>query len=224
LTRSIAHRGDWTNHPENTLPAFQDAVTIGADMLELDVKVTLDGRAVLLHDDTLNRIWSVARAVRDMTWQEIREACLGPYQIPLFEDIVSELDIPMMVDFTDDEAVDSIVEVLRKQPDLDRFLVVTGRVSAIRRVKQLLPIVTTGLTWDKLSVPEDDLLKELGVSYFNPYWQLVNPVVVQHMRDRNLLISCWTVDQEQHMKSLIELGVDAIVTNQLQPLVTLLQP
>src|SRR5512142_3343083 len=51
----ISHRGEHLHHPENTLPAFQEAIRVGADFFELDVQTTADGKLVLSHDAKVDR-------------------------------------------------------------------------------------------------------------------------------------------------------------------------
>ena len=67
MTLAIAHRGDPVRHRENTLAAFRAAVEAGAGMVELDVRRTADGAAVVVHDPTLERLWGLRRRVADVT-------------------------------------------------------------------------------------------------------------------------------------------------------------
>lgn len=67
------HRGDWREHPENSLPAIRSAVALGADIVEVDVRRTRDGRFVLLHDKTLDRTTTGKGAVSERTLAELRE-------------------------------------------------------------------------------------------------------------------------------------------------------
>ena len=223
MTKSIAHRGDWTLHPENTMESFIDAGKNGADMIELDVKVTKDGHAVVLHDHTLNLIWGDPRKIIDMTLDEIQNIKLGSYYIPLFEEVINNIDVPFMVDFDEPKAVESMVEVLKKQKSLERFLVVTGDIESLAKVKELIPQVEIGLTWISPLLPDDNLIRKLKIKYFNPNHLLLNNNVIEHMRQRGLNISCWTVDDASHMKSMIDLNVDYIVTNKLSSLLSILK-
>lgn len=223
MTISIAHRGDWMHHPENTIEAFRAAVDDGADMLETDIRITRDGRAVLLHDATLHRIWGLPKKISELTWSEVCDIEQRGYRIPLLEDVLREISLPFMLDFTELEVVETLVRVLKAQPSLDRFLVVTGNVPALRRVKQLLPEVTTGLTWNEQELPNDSLIQELDVRYFNPDGRFVTLDALNHMHAKGLKFSCWTIDNPADMEFLVELGVDAIVSNQVSKLVTLIK-
>lgn len=71
-----AHRGDWRNHPENSLPAIESCIEMGVDIVEIDIKRTSDGELVLCHDKTLNRTTSGKGKVSDHTLDEIRDLYL----------------------------------------------------------------------------------------------------------------------------------------------------
>jgi glycerophosphoryl diester phosphodiesterase len=68
----IAHRGDWRYAPENSLPAIENAIQMGADIVELDVQRTKDGQFILMHDATLNRTTTGKGKVADWTLDSIR--------------------------------------------------------------------------------------------------------------------------------------------------------
>jgi glycerophosphoryl diester phosphodiesterase len=78
----IAHRGASASAPENTLPAFELAVSQGADAFELDVRLTRDGAPVVIHDATLERTTSLTGPVRARTLAELRMADAGHWYTP----------------------------------------------------------------------------------------------------------------------------------------------
>lgn len=92
-----AHRGAMTTHPENTLPAFAEALRLGARMIEFDVQLTRDGALVLMHDDTIDRTTDRQGRVADLTLSELREADAGMRKearfagtgIPTFEETLA---------------------------------------------------------------------------------------------------------------------------------------
>ena len=67
----ISHRGDWRNHPENSIPAIESVINMGADMMELDVKMTKDSVLVLCHDNTIDRTTNGRGYVSDMTYDSL---------------------------------------------------------------------------------------------------------------------------------------------------------
>ena len=67
----VAHRGDWRNWPENSLPAIQSVIRMGVDVMELDLKMTKDSVLVLSHDPTLDRCTTGSGLISDYTYQEL---------------------------------------------------------------------------------------------------------------------------------------------------------
>ena len=71
----VAHRGDWRNHPENSIPAFQSCIDRGIDMIEIDVQRTKDGQLVLMHDKTVDRILISIPGLKMPTLRQALEVC-----------------------------------------------------------------------------------------------------------------------------------------------------
>ena len=72
----VMHRGDWRNAPENSLRAIENAIAIGADMVEIDIQKTKDGQLILMHDKTLNRTTNGKGNISDFTLEEIKKLYL----------------------------------------------------------------------------------------------------------------------------------------------------
>ena len=67
----VAHRGDWRNYPENSLPAIESVIRMGVDVVELDVKMTKDSVLVVCHDQTIDRTTTGSGNIRDYTYEEL---------------------------------------------------------------------------------------------------------------------------------------------------------
>jgi glycerophosphoryl diester phosphodiesterase len=85
----IAHRGEHLSHPENTLEAFQGAINAGADFFELDVRTSVDGKLVLMHDATVDRMTGAKGEIAQMSFDAIRKLDVRGSQIPTFEEALS---------------------------------------------------------------------------------------------------------------------------------------
>jgi glycerophosphoryl diester phosphodiesterase len=81
---AIAHRGEHLHHPENTMPAFAEAVRLGADYIEVDVRTTADGKLVLSHDATVDRCTNGKGELAKMRFDEIRTLDAGVRMGPEF--------------------------------------------------------------------------------------------------------------------------------------------
>ena len=68
----VAHRGDWRNYPENSIPAIESAINMGVDIVELDLKLTKDSVLVLSHDDTANRTTTGKGLISTMTLDSLK--------------------------------------------------------------------------------------------------------------------------------------------------------
>jgi glycerophosphoryl diester phosphodiesterase len=79
-----AHRGDSARYPENTMESFRAAVEEGVDQIELDVRMTKDGEAIIIHDDTVDRTSNGSGKVIDLSLAELRELDFGSKKDPQF--------------------------------------------------------------------------------------------------------------------------------------------
>jgi glycerophosphoryl diester phosphodiesterase len=215
---ALAHRGDWSEAPENTVAAFRAAERAGADMIELDVRRTADGGVVVMHDPTLERVWRSPLAVAETTLAELR-AVPG---VATLEEALGCVEVPVMVDYTLADVVDPALGVIGGADALDRVLFSGGNVEGHRRVRELAPTARIALTWTSRKPPPAGLLDELGIEYFNPPWERVDEKVVDAMHDRGYKVSTWTVDDPREMRRVVDCGVDAVVTNRISALVALL--
>jgi glycerophosphoryl diester phosphodiesterase len=117
-----AHRAAHLDFPENSLPAIKEAIRIGVDIVELDVKVTKDGVPVLLHDGTINRTTTGSGKPSDYTLAELKKfrlihaADTTENSIPTFEDALKLVKNKVMIDIDlKTDQLDPIIEVIRKQ-------------------------------------------------------------------------------------------------------------
>lgn len=145
----IAHRGEHLSHPENTLPAYQSAIDLGVDFIEVDVRTTSDGRLVVMHDGTVDSRTDGKGAVAKMTLQEIRALDAGIKFAPQFAgakaptfDEVLELvrgRIGIYVDAKQVSASD-LVAALERHKMLGK-VVVYGGIPLLKQIAALHPEV-----------------------------------------------------------------------------------
>jgi glycerophosphoryl diester phosphodiesterase len=216
---AIAHRGEPVDHRENTLPAFAAAVALGADMVEIDLRRTRDGEIVVLHDQTLERLWGVAASVGDVNLAEVAALGEGDVRIPTLRAVLDAVPLPLMVDFTRREVVPGGLEAVLAAGALDRSLFVTGNVEALRQLRALSAAARIGLTWVEGPEPPLALLRDLGAEYWNPMSAFVTPDGVATVHEAGVRVSTWTVDDPADMTRVLGAGVDAVVSNHIGALV-----
>jgi glycerophosphoryl diester phosphodiesterase len=221
---AIAHRGDPLGARENTPAAFASAVALGADMVELDLRRTRDGEIVVLHDQSLQRLWEVDASVGDLDWAEVARLGEGDVRIPLLREVLEQVSLPLMVDFTRREVVEGALAAVVAAGALERSLFVTGNVPALRLLRGLSSSARIGLTWIEDGDVPVALLEGLGAEFWNPMFQLVRAEAVQTVHAAGLRVSCWTVDEPDELERVCEAGVDAVVSNRVAALVKALGP
>jgi glycerophosphoryl diester phosphodiesterase len=224
VTLSLAHRGDWSASPENTLAAFAAAERAGADMVELDVQLTADGAVVVLHDVTLDRVWGVPRAVAELTLDELRGVRHGEHGIPTLAEVLEAVALPIMLDYKEESgAVEPALAEVRRAGAVERTIWAGHNLEGHALLRRLEPDARIALSWSNATPPSERLLRDLGAEWFNPSWDVLEPELVRSMHDLGFGVSTWTVDDEATMRRVLDLGVDAVITNRIGALVPLLQ-
>lgn len=216
---AVAHRGDPYAHRENTLASVASALAKGADVVEVDVRVTRDGVPVLLHDPTLERLWSRAAPVAGLTCREVAAATRGG--VPRLADALLSLRphpaARMLLDLgTPGEAAACVAAVT--EAGLAGRVYYCGELAAMRRVRELAPDAEIAMTWKTSRRPPDRLLAALRPHWLNLPFGLVDPATVAFARGRGLKVAAWTADWERSIRRLLSLGVDAVTTNRLEAL------
>jgi glycerophosphoryl diester phosphodiesterase len=222
VTIAIAHRGHPMDVRENTLPSFLAAVSQGADMVELDCRVTRDKRVVVLHDPTLGRLWHVHRAVSKLAFEDVRGLDVDGYHVPGLGEVLNAVSIPVMVDMDDPTSVLHVLGEVVSAGALERC-VFAGNLRGMEVLRRKNAEARIALTWTKRRLPGNALLEELRPEFFNPRWDLLMPDAIAKMHTAGIGVSTWTVDDPQTMADLVQMGADAIITNRIGLLVELLR-
>jgi glycerophosphoryl diester phosphodiesterase len=219
---AVAHRGDPVAERENTPAAFAAAVAAGADMIELDVRCTSDGAAVVVHDATLDRIWGVAKRVVDVTADDVR--ALGIPDLGAALAAIPE-DVQVMVDFEERGVAEPALAAVLEAGALDRCLFAGACYDGHRAIREREAGARIAVTWTRDEPCPDALLDELDAEFWNPNGNVLarNRDQIERMRARGTGISVWTIDRREDMELFLELGVDAVITNRIGELVEVLE-
>ncbi|WP_083403697.1 inositol monophosphatase family protein [Curtobacterium sp. MCBA15_001] len=215
--RLVAHRGAPRVRRENTLPAVAVAEALGADAIEVDVRRTADGVAVLVHDETLGRMWGDARRVSDVAWCDIARLGNGLDRIPRLDAVLERLDgarSVLLVDLTDPE--DALVAAATVA-GFDGAVTIAwcGASEAMTAVRSVLPDADVWLAWESLDPPTPDDLAALTPSTLNLDVAFLTPRTVAVAHELGLQVSVWTVDDPEPALWAARLGADSITTNDL---------
>jgi glycerophosphoryl diester phosphodiesterase len=230
----FAHRGASAHAPENTLAAFELALEQKADAIELDVKLSADGRAVVIHDSTLNRTTGTHGRVKDLSLAELQSLDAGSFfseryggeKIPTLEDVFEAVGkrTVINVELTNyttprDQLVETVCMLVKKFGLQKHVLFSSFFASNLSKARAYLPEVPRGL------LAFDGWLgawaRSFGFNFgryqaLHPYLKDVTPQQVQRVHRLNRRIHVWTVNAAEDMRRLFHWGVDAIFTDDPQ--------
>ena len=234
----IAHRGASAYAPENTLAAFELAVQQGADAFELDVRLTRDGAAVVIHDETLDRTTDLAGPVRGRTLAELRAADAGhrfsadgggifPYRsqdvrIPTLHEVLWAFPaIPVMIEVKEAEVQEAVRRVLVESECADRCVVASEHVGALELFRQA-PFAC-GAAGSEISAlyraallrrkPPECRYRLLSVPLRWHGLPVPTRAFVRAARSLGAPVHVWTVNDPATARRLWARGVAGIVTN-----------
>jgi glycerophosphoryl diester phosphodiesterase len=233
-----AHRGGALLWPENSLLAFRNAIALGADFLELDVHLSKDGEAVVIHDPTLERTTTGTGAARDQTLAELRtlrlkdkDGSVTDEPIPTLSEVLA-LAAPMSVQLLVEIKVDArrqrypgieekVLASLDRHQLASRAIVMAFEEETVRRIRQLRPELRAGGLYSPRSLErarstvkwEIDALRKLGAHFAGLHQDLVTPEVVEQARKVGLLLGVWTVNDLAALERLLALGVAILITD-----------
>jgi len=249
----IAHRGGHGLWPENTLYGFKQALELGVDVLEMDVRSTKDSVLVIHHDSGVDRTTNGKGLVRDFTLQELKTLDAGynwsndndqtfPYRD-------KGITIPTLAEvFTTFPNTRMIIEIKQPEPDIttafgnlirqynmtDRVLVASFNSGILQSFREQFPEVATsaGLTEGLLYYALSRLYlsdayrpntQALQIPKKLGWFNTTHPTFLSAARNHNLKIHYWTVNDPQAMQKFINLDVDGIMTIYPDRLIQLLE-
>lgn len=244
----IAHRGACREAPENTLSAFQLAMEQGADMLELDVRLSRDGQIVVFHDRALKRTSNGEGRVESLTYEELRALDAGSWFdayhfggecIPHLREVLEltagkiMLNIEIKKDAvqrTDDLIERQVLTLLQEYEMVPHTMISSFATLPLLRLKQVEPRLSTALLYG--NTVHTNLRPKIPVYGYQAYQlvlrtradslnvrrNLVTRGFLKRSRETGVRIHPFTVDEAKDMKKLIRRKVNGIITNQPEKL------
>ena len=222
-TLVIAHRGASHGAPENTLAAFRLAIDEGANIIELDVQQTADGEIVVIHDKDLKRVTGSDGNVWELSAEEIAGLDAGSSfsdsfageVIPTlakaidFVDGRADLMIELKINGHNPELTRDLLDLVDKTEETKRFSFISLDLNALEQIRQLDTSKKTGLL---VSANIGDI-NRLDVDFLAVSKSLVDEHLLDDARAARRPVYVWTIDDEDEMFRMLDLGVDGIITN-----------
>jgi glycerophosphoryl diester phosphodiesterase len=225
--RVVGHRGAPRRARENTLESFDWAESLGADAVEMDVRQTRDGEAVVYHDDGI-ALGTQRVPVRDFTWREIERLTppseFGEYRIPRLQDVFqrfgTQLDYVVEVKVGSATHVQTMARRIATLADAysvgAHVIVASFDAPFLRRMRETAPEIATSFLFDRpVALPEGAEVLPLfpPVDAIGPRLDLVTTQLVAKAASAGLRVHPWTVNDEAEMRRLYEMGCASVTTD-----------
>lgn len=234
MQKIFAHRGASAYAPENTLEAFDLAVKMGADGVELDVHMTKDGELVVAHDEEIGRVSSGFGLIKNMTTSELKKYRFNrthpEYQdatIPTLREVYELLKPTGLQINTElktsriryEHMEEKCVKLADELGMSDRVLYSSFNTASLRLLKHIDPNARVGLLRtpigkinDRKVVDPWDLAHLLSIDAIHPHFSellLYNEADKAHAK--GMRVNVWTVNEEEDMRKCLEAGADMLI-------------
>ena len=213
MTYTIGHRGAAGLEPENTLRSFRRAAAEGVDAVELDLRLSRDGRLIMLHDPTVDRTTNGSGPVADMTLDEIQrlDAGLGE-RIPTLEETLDAIELPIHAELKTVEAAGPLADLIFARGLAQRVTPISFQAEALRRIKLSLLNLPVGLIVSGAVYSLVPAL-QIGSALVSLEAAYLSAAVVESCREASVHVTAWTVNEPEEMRRVFDLEVDGIVTD-----------
>jgi glycerophosphoryl diester phosphodiesterase len=231
----VAHRGISTESPENTIASFQRAVELGADAVELDIRLTSDQIPVVYHYFYLQENTSLSGPIFDFTFEQVRKANVFCKNNPsasegristlseILEIFGGKIGLEIEIKGPEPEAAEIIGNALNKFKNLWKTMEVTSYEPALLlAIQKICPGLPTDLlfprseSWMKLDVAQYQAihfsrLAHARAVHLHP--TQLSEMVVKALHQQNIEIHAWDVNDEQTLMTVAKLGIPRICTD-----------
>lgn len=221
----IGHKGASKIKPENTLIAFQKAIELQADYMEFDIQASKDGEIIVFHDYDILRITGLEGSIEEMTLEELKQLDVGNGErIPTLQEVIELAmgKIGLQIEIKCENIGKKVVELLRNAELIESSIISSFIHNELLRIQKLEPKLNLGaLISERVSDPKDlkKATKRVIKKKFyavHPHFGGVNQMVVNYAHSNDLKVNVWTVNERNDIERLIALGVDGIITDDIQ--------
>jgi glycerophosphoryl diester phosphodiesterase len=217
------HRGSKVRAPENTLSALRQAIAEGADFAEIDVQTTADGVVVLLHDADLRRVASVNRRLRDMNYREMKGIDVGSWfdpefskeRIPTLQEAIDlargriKLNIELKYTWPDPALAQKVAKIIQQNEFSSDCVVSSLNFQVVTEMKAAFPELVTGF----IVFTAAGNLSRMEADFLSINAARAAPGLVRRLHRNGRAVHVWTVNDFNNIISMIEVGVDNIITD-----------
>jgi glycerophosphoryl diester phosphodiesterase len=207
----IGHRGSRSLAPENTLLGIRTAAQCGADMVEVDVRLSSDGALVLMHDETVNRTTNGSGKIESLSLDELKALDVGKEKIPTLNEAASltqELDLGLVVEMKEEGLEELVAEELERAKQ--EVIITSFYHFSLRELKEISSL-KTGIIISSLPINPVELALQADADAI--FAKRVNPNLFKFSHRHGIKVYPWTVNEKNEAAWLLRLGADGLVTD-----------
>lgn len=218
----VAHRGAPYFFRENTIDSFLKAVSLGADMVEFDVRRTKDGKLVVYHDPFIIH-GSKEKLLSGITFSQMqRMAEENGYRVPDLQEVLSMLSgkVKLVIELKEENCEQEVLELVSGSTGFSSCIFISFKPSVISALKKIDPGLTTGFLFDDIrqadpAIPADILCpRDNIVTKHHDFFE--------SQKSRGRMTAVWTVDDSVSLKKFLnDPAIDIIITNQIDKAIKL---
>lgn len=235
MLKSVAHRGWSGKAPENTIAAFSLAIeNTSIYAIELDVHLSKDGVPVVIHDYTLERTTSGKGLVSECTVEELRTLDAGRWfdesfsteKIPLLEEVLKLakgktkvfIELKQKASFYKDIEV-KVVKLIQQLEMQQEVLVISFDHPSLMKMKELDSTIQIGLVYLGVTTLQAEQIQHTSASYIGLHHEFITKEFVDSLKDVDVLVGAWTVNDADAILKLGKISSDLIITTNYPDLV-----
>jgi glycerophosphoryl diester phosphodiesterase len=217
----IAHRGAKGYEPENTLKAFQKALDLNADGIELDVHLSADGHIIVIHDETIDRTTNGKGFVNTLSLTELKSFLIeNQYEIPTLNEVFDLTDKKCLINIelkgvgTSNKVVSLIEEYISdKNWNYEHFIISSFDWNYLEEVRNLNPNIAIGvLTEENLDIALA-FAEKIKARAIHPDYHLLNMENVNQVEEKGFLVLPWTINVKEDIQKIKSFKVDGIISD-----------
>ena len=229
MIKNFAHRGFSGKYPENTLLAFEKAIELGVDGIELDVHLSKDNEMVIIHDENVSRTTNGEGYIKDLTYEEISKLdasyiYTGQYgfnKIPTLreyfelvkdKDVITNIELKTNI-FEYPGIEQKVWELIQEYHLESKVIISSFNHFSVMRMRKIAPTLEYGLLSETWLIDAGNYVNNLGIKYYHPIFRNLTDKVVKEIHQYGIKINTYTVNTEEDIKDMISKDINIVISN-----------
>jgi len=217
----IGHRGAKGYEPENTLISFEKAIDMGANGIELDVHLSVDGHLIVIHDETIDRTTNGKGEVNQLTLEELKSFSIeDKHTVPTLNEVLDLVNKRCFVniELKNQDTAEKVVQIIEhyisvKNWSQTHFIVSSFDWNALQQVRFLNENIQIGVLTETDIDLAISFARFMNAEALHPDFQLLTKEYTAKIQEKGILVFPWTVNETKDIERMKSFKVDGIITD-----------